>query len=234
MTPNLMPQMSRDPRRCLSVVVAAIVLTASIGARPLAKGITYRVRVSSRLPAIMAGTGGDAAGPLVLARASAIGNRARFELQSFQPMPPGVSLDDYLLVLDSTQTVLVNTEEKTYVDATRMLGSGGLGMLSSMVSGRGGGGGMPQLDVSGLVTDFESVGKDTTDGKQTQHYRLVAEMTVNAMGRQMPLRILIETWTADLPYHIVNPFDATAARSPDDLAAKLSAKLAEYRKQIHG
>jgi hypothetical protein len=226
--------MSRTFRRQSVLAVMFVGLASSIGARPPAKGITYRVRVSSRLPAIMAGAGGDATGQLVLARASAVGNRARFELQALQPMPAGVSLDDYLLVLDSAQMVFVNTDEKTYVDAGRMLRGGGLGMLSSMAAGRRGGAGMSQMDLSGLVTDFEVVGKDTTDGKQTQHYRIVAEMTVAAMGRQVPLRILIDTWTADLPYHVVNPFDAAAMKPADDPAAKLTAKLAEYRKQIQG
>jgi hypothetical protein len=152
-----------------------------------------------------------------------------------QPMPPGVSLDDYLLVLDSAQTVFVNTEQGTFADAARMLGGGGLGMLSSIAgSRRGTGGATPQMDITGLVADFERVGKDTTDGKATQHYRVVAEMTVSAMGRQVPMRILIDTWTADLPYHIVNPFDPARASPPNDPVEKLTAKLAEYRKKIEG
>jgi hypothetical protein len=237
--------MSRASFRRSSVfAVAALSLAASVGARPFAKGVTYRVRISSRLPAIMAGGGGDASGPLVLARASAVGNRARFDLQAFQPMPPDLSLDDYLLVVDSAQTVFVKPEDKTYVDAARLVAGGGLGMLRSMIGGRRGagagagaggtGGGTPQMDMSGLVSDFEFVGRDTTDGKPTRHYRVVAEMTIAAMGRQVPLRVLIETWTADLPYHIVNPFDVAAASSPNDPTAKLMAKLAEYRRKIEG
>ena len=224
-------------RSGFSLGLAALCLAGSTGARPFTKGVTYRVRVSSRLPAIMAGAGGDGAGPLVLARASAVGNRARFDLQAFQPMPPGISLDDYLLVMDSARTIFVNTEEKSYVDATKLLGSGGLGMLGSMAGGRrggGGGGGMPQMDLSGLVTDFEKVGLDTTDGRQTQHYRVVAEMTIAAMGRQAPMRVVIDTWTANLACHIINPFDAAATSSPDDPAAKLTAKLVEFRKKIEG
>ena len=216
------------------IALTALCLAPTVAARPYAKGITYRVRVSSRLPAIMAGAGGADAGPLVLARASAVGSRARFELLAFQPMPAGVTLDDYLLVLDSAQSVFVKPDDKSYVDAARLLGRGGLGMLASMTGGRRGGGAASQMDLSGLVTDFEVVGRDTTDGKSTQHYRIVAEMTVAVMGRQMPLRILIDTWTADLPYHVVNPFDGVAPNSPDDPAAKLTAKLAEYRKKIVG
>lgn len=228
-------------RSSVTAGFAVLCLAGSTGARPFTKGVSYRIRVSSRLPAIMAGAGGDGAGPLVLARATAVGNRARFDLQAFQPMPAGVSLDDYLLVLDSNRTVFVNADEKTYVEAGKLLGSGGLGMLGAMAGGRRGGGGgggfgngTPQMDMTALVTDFEKLAPDTTDGKQTQHYRIVAEMTIGAMGRQVPMRIVIDTWTASVAYHIINPFEGGAAPSSDDPAAKLTAKLAEYRKKIEG
>ena len=94
--------------------------------------------------------------------------------------------------------------------------------------------GCAQVDINGLVTDFQLVGPDTVDGRQTQHYRIVAEMTVAVMGNQTPLRIMIDTWTANLPYHIVNPFDAPATVAPDDPAAKLTTKLNELRKKIEG
>ncbi len=93
---------------------------------------------------------------------------------------------------------------------------------------------MPQIDISGLVTDFELVGQDTVDGRQTHHYRIVAEMSVAVMGNQTPLRLMIDTWTAKLPYHIVNPFDGAATVAPDDPASKLTAKLNELRKKIEG
>jgi hypothetical protein len=221
----------------------ALCLAASTGAAPFTKGIVYRVRMSSRLPPQLAGMGGDGgAGPLILARASAVGNRARFDLLTFQPAPPGTSVDDYLLVLDSSRAVLVNPGEHTYSDAAALFSGGGLGMLGAMSGGRrggrgggaAGGGGMPQVDISGLVTDFEVVGSDTVEGRQTQHYRIVAEMSVAVMGNQTPLRIMIDTWTANLPYHIVNPFDGPATVSPDDPAAKLTTKLNELRKKIEG
>jgi hypothetical protein len=232
--PVLNQQMTINAFRRSITAVAIIGLASSVAARPqTTKGITYRIRVSSRLPAIMGGAGGD--GPLVLARASAVGNRARFDMLAFQPMPQDMSLDDYLLVLDSARAVFVSADKKIYADASNMLRSGGLGILASMAVGRrGSGGAVPQMEMSNLVTDFELVGRDTTDGKPTQHYRVVAEMTVAAMGRQVPLRIVVDTWAADLPYHIVNPFDGSSTVSPDDPAAKLAAKLLEYRKKIQG
>src|SRR4051812_22487201 len=124
-------QMPHAVIRRSAIAIAVFGLASTVAARPLTtKGITYRVRVTSRLPAIMGGAGGD--GPLVLARASAVGNRARFDMLAFQPMPQGISLDDYILVLDSSQTVFVSTDNRTYSDASHMLGGGGLGMLSSM------------------------------------------------------------------------------------------------------
>ena len=38
------------------------------------------------------------------------------------------------------------------------------------------------LDIGGIVTDFEIVGADTVDGRQTTHYRIVADMSVAVMG----------------------------------------------------
>jgi hypothetical protein len=244
--------MIRNSSRVL-FAVTALCLAASTGATPYTKGITYRVRMSSRLPAQLAGFGGPdgGAGPLILARATAVGSRARFDLQTFQPAPPGLSLDEYMLV-DSAHTYMVNPDEKTYSDADQLMGGGGLGMLGAMMGRRGGGGrggrgagggggggmggngGPPQVDINGLVTDFQLVGPDTVDGRQTQHYRIVAEMTVAAMGNQTPLRIVIDAWAANLPYQIVNPFDANFTPSPDDPAAKLTMKLAELRKKIEG
>jgi hypothetical protein len=232
-------------RSGLILGLATLCFAASTGAAPFTRGVTYRVRMSSRLPPQMAGMGGDGgAGPLILARASAVGNRARFDLLTLQPAPPGTSADDYLLVLDSSRTLLVNPAERSYSDATALFSGGGLGMLGAMGGGRRGGrsgggagtggGGMPQVDISGLVTDFEHVGPDTVDGRQTQHYRIVAEMSVAVMGNQTPLRIIIDTWTANLPYRIVNPFDGPATVPPDDPAAKLTAKLNELRKKIEG
>jgi hypothetical protein len=228
----------------------ALCLAVSTGAAPFTKGITYRVRMSSRLPPQMAGMGGDGgAGPLIIARASSVGNRARFDLLTFQPAPQGTGVDDYLLVMDSSRMVLVNPDERTYSDATALFSGGGLGILGAMAGGRrggqggggggggrvgSGGGGMPQIDISGLVTDFQLVGPDTVDGRQTQHYRIVAEMSVPVMGNQSPLRIIIDTWTANLPYHIVNPFDGPATVAADDPVARLSAKLNELRKKIEG
>ena len=272
-------------RKALSLLLA---LSSTVAAQKT-KGVSYRIRLSSRLPAMMAGAGGDQAGPLVLAKATAVGNKARFDLQAFQPMPSNITLDDYLLVPDSAKLVFVNAEEKTWCDASGLFGSGGLGVLGTFVrqrgasstgsggcgnfgppgfgggfgrggrgaegggGGGGGGGGAgagggagtgggvngpPQIELQNLVTDLEKVGPDTLDGRTVQHYRIVAEMNLMLMGNQTPLRILIETYTANLPYKIVNPFESnpttSSAPNADDPAAKLTAKLGELFKQVQG
>jgi hypothetical protein len=210
----------------------------------------------------------------VLARATAVGSKARFDLQAFQPMPPNITLDDYLLAPDSATLIFVNAEQKTLCDASGLFGSNGLAILGTMArrgqpqpsggcgnfgppgfgggfgrgrggdGGAGGGGanGAPggnpnnQVDISNLVTDFENVGADTLDARSVQHYRIVAEMNVIVMGMQAPVRILIDTWTAKLPYRIVNPFQGSFVATPttDDPASKLTAKLTELMKQVSG
>ena len=229
-------------RLTLTLSLAALVAVAFGATRPPAPGITYRLRVTSKLPTILSQMGGDAAGPLILAKVKAVGNRARFD---FQTVPAGLGMDDYVLVLDSSRVMLVNAEQKTYTDGTSLLGGGGgLGMLSSFAGsnrrggggrgGAGGGGGMPAIDINGLVTDLEELDGDTLGGRQVRHYQLVAEMNVAVMGSMAPLRIVIEMWTAKLPYTIVNPFDLTGTVSPDDPAAKFTTKLIELRKKIEG
>lgn len=239
---------------CLGL--AALFAVAFSAAKPPTKGITYRLRMSSQLPAFMAqvGAGDGAGGPLILARVKAIGKRARFDLQAFQPAPQGLSLDDYILMPDSAHAYFVNPAEKSYADGSQLMSNGGgLGMLGALAGmggrrggrggdaaggGRGGdvgGGARGGIDVSNIVTDLEQLDGDTLDGRQVKHYRLVAEMNVAIMGQPpSPLRIVMEMWTANLPYTIVNPFDMGTTVSPNDPAAKLTSKLIELRKQIDG
>jgi hypothetical protein len=226
--------------------LAALFAVAIAATKPPAKGLTYRIRMSSQLPAFMAQMGGgDAGGPIVLARVKSIGSRARFDLQAFQPAPPGLSLDDYVLFLDSSRVYFVNPAEKSYVDGSALLGGGGggLGMLGALAGGMGrrgrggdaGGGMAPGMDIMGIVTDLEQLDGDTLDGRQVKHYRLVAEMSIAVMGQSpAPLRIVMEMWTANIPHKIVNPFDMGTTVAPNDPAAKLTTKLIELRKQIDG
>lgn len=225
--------------------LTAMFVVAFAATRPPAKGVTYRLRMTSKLPAVMAQMNGDPGGPVILAKVKSVGNRARLE---FINPAPGVGLDDYVLI-DSVRAILVNAAEKTFSEAPAALsGGGGLGMLSSMAGGarrggrggRGGGGdagnggGIPNIDITGLVTDVQQLDGDTLQGRQVRHYQMVAEMNVMVMGNLAPLRIESEIWTADLPFAIVNPFDFTGTVSPDDPMAKLTSKLLEMRKQIKG
>jgi hypothetical protein len=242
------------------VGLTALVAVAFAAAKPPARGVTYRLRMSSQLPQIMAQMSGDGGGPMVLARVKAIGSRARFDFQAFQPAPQNLSLDDYILILDSSRTVFVSPEQKAYGEAPGMLGGGGvLGMLGSMAGGgrravgaggrgaAGGGGGagggaatgaagaQRGVEFTGVVTDIEQLDGDTLDGRTVKHYRIVAEANAGIMGQMLPIRILIEMWTANLPQKIVNPFDVMAQISPNDPGAnRLTLKLSELRKQVDG
>jgi hypothetical protein len=227
-------------------LVALVTVTLSAAAPvqpPPVKGVTYRLRMTSRMPQIMAQMqNGDAAGPAFLAKVKAIGKNARFD---FQLMPQGapVGMDDYLLVLDSGRTIMVNTAEKWYAEAPASLGGAGgtLGMLGS-VAGRArreaqsqnSGRAAPQIEITGIDMDLQQLDGDTLQGRQVRHYQLVAEMSIQVMQQMVPLRIEMEMWTADLPYNIVNPFDITGTVSPDDPAAKLTTRLLAERKKIQG
>ncbi|HET9424793.1 MAG TPA: hypothetical protein VFO55_05430 [Gemmatimonadaceae bacterium] len=222
------------------VGLAALVGVAFAGSRPPAKGVTYSLRMTTRLPAMMQQMAGpDAAGPVILARVKSVGKRARFD---FQAVPQGMEVDGYALMLDSGRVVLVNPAEKMYSEAPAAFGNGGgggLGMLSAIAgSGRrraaAEGRNVPQIEITGIVTDLQQLDGDTLQGRQVRHYQMVAEMNIGVMGQMTPVRVEMEMWTADLPFAIVNPFDLGGTVSPDDPAAKFTAKLIEMRKKIQG
>jgi hypothetical protein len=191
--------------------------------------------MTTRLPAIMAqmGGNGDNAGPTILAKVKAVGKKSRFD---FLAGPQNIGPDDYLLMLDSGRAIMVNAAEKTYSESANFA-QGGLGILAQLGrrGGRAGGGQAGGIEVNGLVTDLQELDGDTLDGRNVRHYQAVAEMNVMVMNNMAPLRIEMETWTANLPYQIMNPFDLAASGVPsDDPTSKLAAKLIELRKKMVG
>lgn len=217
------------------IAICAVAVSAT---RPPVKGVSYRLRMTSRLPAMMAQMqNGDANGPAFLAKVKAVGKNARFD---FQAVPQGtpVTLEDYLLVLESG-AILVRTAEKEYAEAPAALGGqgGSLGMIGSIAgranrsngttSGR-------QVEITGIDMDLQQLDGDTLQGRQVRHYQLVAEMNVGFMNQMTPVRLEMEMWTADLPYHIVNPFDISGTVAPDDPMAKLTTRLLAERRKIQG
>src|SRR3954462_3217647 len=81
--------------------IAAITVSAT---RPPMKGVSYRLRMTTRLPAMMQQLqNGNAAVPPVIVKVKASGKNARFEFDSMpqgMAMPPG----DYMLFLESGRT----------------------------------------------------------------------------------------------------------------------------------
>jgi hypothetical protein len=228
-------------RRAAVLAGLSILTTVAIAAMrpaepaPPVKGVSYRLRMTTRLPQMMAQMqNGNAAGPAFIAKVKAVGKNARFE---FQNVPEGmpVNLDDYLLVLESGRAIMVRPADKSYAEAPASLGGqgGSLGMLGS-IAGRGSRESGRQIDITGIDMDLQQLDGDTLQGRQVRHYQLVAEMFIQFMNNNVPLRIEMETWTADLPASIVNPFDISGTVSPDDPAAKLTTRLLAERKKMQG
>lgn len=234
-------------RRASAIVgltaICAITFAASRPPAP-AKGVTYRLQMTTRMPemfAQMQQNGAAPAAPEFLARVKVIGKKARFD---FVNVPKGtpIGIEDYVLMLDSVRAVFVNVDQKAYAEAPPIFSGGGsaLGMLSQ-IAGRSRrraaenpNSNVPQIELTGLDMDLQQLDGDTLQGRQVRHYALVAEMNVNVMNTTAPLRVEMEFWTADLPYNIVNPFDLSGSVSPDDPAAKFTARLIAMRKQIRG
>src|SRR3954470_21163510 len=143
-------------RRVVTLTAMSLAGAGLIGAVRTAapvKGVTYRVKVETKLPNFGFGGGGGGGGnPDVggggaggfggfgggvsqLVRGALAGDRAKVEFQLGNP--PGSSITDYyLIMLDSNKTYRVSPDAQTYADAslTPNLGRGGRG-------GAGGGGG---------------------------------------------------------------------------------------------
>ena len=220
--------------------LCAMFAVAFAATRPPAKGVSYRLRMTTRMPQIMAQMqNGDGSGPAVIAKVKSVGKKARFEFLAI-PQGTNIGLEDYVLVLDSGRTVFVNVDQKAYAEAPAVFGGGGggLGMLSSLAGAarrnREAGGNAPQIEITGLDMDLQQLDGDTLQGRQVRHYQLVAEMNIQVLNNMTPLRVEMEFWTADLPYNIVNPFDLQGTVSPDDPAAKFTARLIDARKKIQG
>ena len=216
----------------LGILAAAAV--AATRPEPPVKGVSYRLRMTSRLPQMMAQMqNGNNAGPAFIAKVKAIGKNARFE---FQAVPEGtpLNLDDYLLFIED-RAIMVRPSDKSYAEAPASLGGqgGSLGMLGS-IAGRSSRESGRQIEITGIDMDLQQLDGDTLQGRPVRHYQLVAEMFIQVMNNSVPLRVEMETWTADLPHGVVNPFDISGTVAPDDPAAKLTTRLLAERKKMQG
>ena len=229
----------RLARRLSAVVVVAAMAAISISAtRPPLKGVSYKLRMTTRLPALMAQMqNGSITPPSMLVRVKSAGKNARFEFDSMPqgtPIPPG----DFMLFLESGRAIRVSPKEKLYDEAPNGFGAagGGLNLLGQIGGGRGNANGRG-ADISGIDMDLQQLDDETIQGRQVRHYQLVTEFTLEVFNQTTPVRIEMETWTADLPpsQHIINPFDlAGTAVAPNDPAAKLTNRLMAERKKMQG
>jgi hypothetical protein len=253
--------------RWLVAAVAAGVLPTLIAAGPRANpgtsavpGATYRLQLTTRLPAFMGGAAGGSApgGPVVIARATSAGTKARFEFTSIDPLPPGMTLNDYLLLSDSASQ-LVNPVARTYTDASGIMGAFGIGGAMGGRGGRGmpgagggrpggagAGGGAAAPGPAGLLNGFQvrdvhvdlrPMGAgEVMDGRPTRHYMLMIEYRAMMGGQPQPMRMAVEMWTADLPVKIVNPFATLvpADYDPNGTTVELNAKMSAALKKVEG
>src|ERR1041385_6292496 len=119
--------------------LAAIVAVSLSATRPPLKGVSYRLRMTTRLPAMMQQLqSGTVNPPSMLVRVKSAGKNARFEFDSVPqgtPIPPG----DYMLFLESGRAIRVSPKEKLYDEAPNGFGAagGGLSLLGSIGGGRG-------------------------------------------------------------------------------------------------
>ena len=227
--------------RSIRVAVAGVIAVASAAgaqrsaaAKPAPlKGVSYTLRMKTRLPAIMEQVqNGGVAAPSLQMKVKSVGKNARFDIDSMpqgSPLPVG----DYMLFLESGRAIRVSPKEKLFDEAPNGFGAAGGGLsLLNQVGGRGG----RAPDITGIDMDVQQLDDETIQGRQVRHYQLVAEFTLEVLNQSAPVRIEMETWTADLPptQAIVNPFDLAGAISPNDPASKLTSRLMAERRKMQG
>lgn len=221
-------------RRVTSLAALAAIVAVSVSAtRPPLKGVSYKLRMTTRLPAMMQQMqNGSITPPAFLVKVKAAGKNARFEFDSV-PQGTPIPVGDYMLFLESGRAIRVSPKEKLYDEAPNGFGAAGGGLsLLNQVGGRGG----RAPEITGIDMDLQQLDDETIQGRQVRHYALVAEFMIEFMNQTAPVRIEMETWTADLApgQNVINPFDIAGTISPTDGASKLATRLLAERKKMQG
>jgi hypothetical protein len=71
-------------------------------------------------------------------RGIAAGNRVRIELLAMTPLPPGVTLDDFIFVLDSGRVAVLHAKTQTVTPANDLFGGPAIVAIARSGGGRGG------------------------------------------------------------------------------------------------
>jgi hypothetical protein len=138
----------QGPRRgAVAVATLAAALAApAVGVRPAAlaaqavQGLSFSISSSTRVS--IGETVGRADDQIIRGRGVATGKHARIELLVLSPLPDNMTLDDYLLALDSGRVVVVRPASENYMEASEMFGGPGVSALGRLAAGgRGFGGG---------------------------------------------------------------------------------------------
>ena len=137
----------------------------------------------------------------------AIDGNAKFEVDGLLGTAE-LTTSQFMLTTDSSQLV-VDEEAHTYQKRTLSIGS-----IVDMVNA------MDAKSVVWMVhIDFDTVGKDTVEGRTTQHYQMKLQYTLerkDSLGNLQPntTKITANYWVADLPIRFNNPFAGLAMPKP--------------------
>jgi hypothetical protein len=200
-------------------------VVCSVGARPFASGISYKVRFTTAMPSV---PGMPPMGDIVLiGHGIAIGSRSRLDIDSMQgglqqqsPFGPG----DYVLALDSGRVLAVSPATKTYVDDFSISG----GALPPNV--------LAMASISDVAVNIQSLGAgDTTEGRPTARYKLTAQYVMQIMGTAVNMSNESDILTAQLPSTLNMPLSGSLPRSmATGPFAELFTKMSDAQKQISG
>lgn len=208
-------------RRGLALAMFAATV-GTIGAKPFAPGMSYRISVTTSMPAMQGMNPGDM---VITGHGVSLGSRSRVDLdtvRSAQPLPIGPG--DYILMLDSGRVVAVTPMTKTYLDNFSMA----MGSMPPEV--------MAQASLSNVSVTVEKLGAgDTIEGRPTDRYRMAAQYTLAIMGQSMTIANESEISAAQLAATVNTPFSGSLPKSMSTGPfAELYTKVIEAQKQVGG
>lgn len=191
----------RTYSRALVAFALCVAGAASIAARPIAPGVTYRLRIVTTPPDMP----GMAMSPsVIVGHGSTMGALSRFDVDTVSGQMIPMTVGEYMLMLDSGRMVTVNPTSKTYVE-----GNPAMNALPPDL--------MAQAQFSNVNVTTEKLGAgEPMQGFPTEKFRVTTTYVLSIMGQSLNTMTTAEMWVAQLPGTVTTPFDGTLPKSMSD------------------
>lgn len=196
---------SRSYSRAILAVALCFTSAATIAARPIAPGVTYRMRIVSTPPDM---PGMPMSPSVIVGHGSTMGSLSRFDIDSVSGQMIPMTVGDYMLMLDSGRMVSITPSSKTYTEGNPVMNA-----LPPEI--------MAQAQFSNVNVTTEKLGAgEVMQGFPTEKFRVTTTYVLSIMGQSLNTMTTSEMWVAQLPGTVTTAFDGTLPKSMSDGAWK--------------